>query len=324
MTLLSVQNLHLQFSSPFGAVYALRGVDFELRKGEILGLVGETGCGKSVTGRSIIGLLDDNAEVTQGEIRYENTDLLRLPEAELQEIRGKRIAMIFQDPAVALNPLFTVGQQIGDVLRAHGASRRSERRERTVQLLRDVGLPDPAQLADIYPHQMSGGQQQRAMIAMCLAAEPDVIIADEPTTALDVTIQAQILDLLRMLQREREISVILITHDLGIVAETCQQVVVLYAGHVVEKGSVEAIFANPQHPYTRGLLAALPHAGSRGSALNVITGTVPSGLERIAGCAFAPRCEFAMQQCHERQPAFSSFGPAHQSACFLHENSIHG
>lgn len=323
MTLLAVENLHVQFSTPFGAVYALRGIDFELGKGEILGLVGETGCGKSVTGRSIIGLLDENAQVTQGSVRFENADLLQLSEADLREIRGNRIAMIFQDPAVALNPLFTIGQQIGDVLRAHGSGTRAERRERALQLLNDVGLPDPAQLVDVYPHQLSGGQQQRAMIAMCLAAEPDVIIADEPTTALDVTIQAQILDLLRVLQRDREISVILITHDLGIVAETCQQVVVLYAGRVVEKGSVEALFAQPQHPYTRGLLAALPHAGSRGRELNVITGTVPSGLERIKGCAFAPRCEFAMPRCFERQPAFSAFGPTQQSACFLHESVIH-
>ena len=324
MTLLAVENLHVQFSTPFGAVYALRGIDFELRKGEVLGLVGETGCGKSVTGRSIIGLLDENARATQGRILFENVDLLQMDEADLRDIRGNRIAMIFQDPAVALNPLFTIGQQIRDVLRAHGSGSHAEQRERALNLINDVGLPDPAQIVDVYPHQISGGQQQRAMIALSLAADPDVIIADEPTTALDVTIQAQILDLLRVLQREREISVILITHDLGIVAETCQQVVVLYAGRVVEKGSVEAIFADPQHPYTRGLLQALPRPGSRGSELNVISGTVPSGLERVNGCAFAPRCHHAMAHCHEQQPAFSSFGPAHQSACFLHEPMTNG
>ena len=226
-------------------------------------------------------LLDGNARVTGGRILFEDMDLLRVTEGEMRELRGKRIAMIFQDPATALNPLFSIGEQIKDVLRAHGTEGRGTMQARTMELLADVGLPDPERMANVYPHQLSGGQQQRAMIAISLAAEPDVIIADEPTTALDVTIQAQILDLLRKLQRERNISVILITHDLGIVAETCQQVVVLYAGRVVEKGSVEDIFASPQHPYTRGLLAALPRPGSRGNELQVIAGTVPSGLERI-------------------------------------------
>lgn len=232
--------------------------------------------------------------------------------------------MIFQDPATALNPLFTIGQQIMDVLRAHVADAAEARRSQTINLLANVGLPEPAQMVDVYPHQLSGGQQQRAMIALSLAAKPDVIIADEPTTALDVTIQAQILDLLRTLQRERAISVILITHDLGVVAETCQQVVVLYAGRVVEAGSVAAVFAAPQHPYTRGLLAALPRPGSRGSDLKVIPGNVPSGLERVEGCAFAPRCEYVMNRCRLRQPGFTSFSAAHHAACFLHEAPVRG
>ena len=265
MSLLRVEDLRVSFRTPFGAVRALRGIDFELARGEILGLVGETGCGKSVTGRSIMRLLDENAEVTAGRITFEDEDLLRVTEAQMHSIRGARIAMIFQDPATALNPLFTIGQQINDVQRAHGSAPAEERRRARLELLASVGLPDAAQMADVYPHQLSGGQQQRAMIALSLAAEPDLIIADEPTTALDVTIQAQILDLLRTLQRQRTISVLLITHDLGIVAETCQKVVVLYAGRMVEKGTVEAIFANPQHPYTRGLLSALPRPGSRGS-----------------------------------------------------------
>ena len=323
MSILSVENLHIQFRTPLGDVQAIRGIDFELANGDILGLVGETGCGKSVTGRSIMGLLDDNARVTQGRILFEDTDLLQLSEADMHSIRGNRIAMIFQDPATALNPLFTIGQQIRHVLKAHGMSSRDALRSRTLELLDSVGLPEPQHMVGVYPHQLSGGQQQRAMIALSLAAEPDVIIADEPTTALDVTIQAQILDLLRALQRERQISVILITHDLGIVAETCQQVVVLYAGRVVEKGSVDAIFADPQHPYTRGLLAALPRPGSRGRDLTVIPGTVPGGLEQIGGCAFAPRCEFAMEICRQRQPALSLVGNAHESACFLHEATTH-
>lgn len=324
MAILSVQNLQVQFETPFGAVYALRGIDFALAKGEILGLVGETGCGKSVTGRSILRLLDDNAQVTAGRIAFEDSDLLRLPESAMRKIRGKRIAMIFQDPATALNPLFTIGQQLDDVLRAHVPGAAAARRRQSLDLLASVGLPDPAQTAKVYPHQLSGGQQQRAMIALSLAAKPDVIIADEPTTALDVTIQAQILDLLRTLQRERAISVILITHDLGVVAETCQQVVVLYAGRVVEAGAVAAVFAAPRHPYTQGLLAALPRPGSRGSDLKVIPGNVPSGLEGIDGCAFAPRCEYVMNRCRARQPAFTNFSAAQHAACFLHEAPVRG
>jgi len=324
MTLLKVENLHVQFTTPFGTVRALRGIDFELDKGDILGLVGETGCGKSVTGRSIMRLLDENGEVTEGRIIFNKTDLLRLSEREMHAIRGDRIAMIFQDPATALNPLFTIGGQINDVLRAHSPAPAAQRRKATLELLDSVGVPDPAQMMDVYPHQLSGGQQQRAMIALSLAAEPEVIIADEPTTALDVTIQAQILDLLRTLQRERAISVILITHDLGIVAETCQKVAVLYAGRVVEQGAVAAIFAGPQHPYSRGLLAALPRPGSRGTDLKVIPGNVPSGLERIDGCAFAPRCEFVMERCHRLQPPLFSLAAEHQAACLLHEDRVHG
>ena len=316
--ILTVEDLHIQFRSPLGAVHAIRGIDFELDKGEILGLVGETGCGKTVTGRSIMRLLAGSAQVTRGRILFENQDLLQLSERAMHAVRGRRIAMIFQDPAAALNPVFTIGQQIMDVIRSHQAQPRKILRQRGIELLAQVGLPEPQRSLDVYPHQLSGGQQQRAMIAMSLAAEPDVIIADEPTTALDVTIQAQILDLLHSLQKERQISVILITHDLGVVAETCQKVVVLYAGRVVEKGAVEAIFGSPQHPYTQGLLAALPRPGSRGRALKVIGGSVPSGLERIAGCAFAPRCEWAMAHCHEQLPPYRRFADGHESACFLH------
>ena len=315
MAILRLENLHVKFSSPFGAVHALRGIDFELNSGEILGLVGETGCGKSVTGRCIMRLLDDKARVTSGQILFEDMDLLALSESEMRQIRGRRIAMISQDPATALNPLFSIGEQIKDVLRAQATG--GDLNARTMRLLEDVGLPAPAQTMKVYPHQLSGGQQQRAMIAMCLAAEPDVIIADEPTTALDVTIQAQILELLRTLQRGRGISVILITHDLGIVAELCQQVVVLYAGRVVEKGAVESLFARPQHPYTRGLLAALPRPGSRGRELQVIAGHVPSGLERISACAFAPRCDFVMDICRAEQPEFALVAAGHHSACHL-------
>ncbi len=322
--ILTIENLQVEFSTPFGAVHAIRGIDFSLARGDILGLVGETGCGKSVTGRSIMRLLDENAKVSAGRILFDGMDLLQLTDTEMRRIRGNRIAMIFQDPATSLNPLFTIGEQIKDVLRAHRGSGRGGAKALAIELLADVGLPDPAQMMSVYPHQLSGGQQQRAMIALSLAAEPDVIIADEPTTALDVTIQAQILDLLRRLQRERSISVIFITHDLGIVAETCQQVVVLYAGRVAEKGAVETILARPQHPYTRGLLAALPRPGSRGNDLRVIRGNVPSGFERIVGCAFAPRCDYVMDICRAQNPAFSVIDSTHHSACHLHEMPANG
>ena len=319
MPLLAVDNLHVHFRTPFGNVYAIRGIDFEVGKGEILGVVGETGCGKSVTGRSITRLLPGNGQITQGRILFEGQDLLTLSETDMHSIRGKRIAMIFQDPATVLNPVFTIGQQVVNVIMAHQSGSRKAARENTIELLHSVGLPDPQHLVNVYPHQLSGGQQQRVMIAMCLAGEPDLIIADEPTTALDVTIQAQILDLLRQLQEERDISVILITHDLGVIAETCHKVVVLYAGRVAEYGPVEAIFSDPKHPYTQGLMAALPKPGSRGSELKIISGNVPSGREPLPGCAFAPRCEFVLEHCQHQPPDYFQFAMGHQVSCFLHE-----
>jgi oligopeptide/dipeptide ABC transporter ATP-binding protein len=318
--LLVVEDLQVAFRTPRGDVHALRGVSFSIERGVIFGLVGESGCGKSVTGRAILRLVPASGRITVGRILFDGQDLLGLSEREMHRIRGRRIAMIFQDPTAALNPVFTIGQQITTVMRHHGMANGAELRRQAVQLLADVGLPDPASLLDTYPHQLSGGMQQRAMIAIALSTNPDLLIADEPTTALDVTIQSQILDLLVRLQQRRGITIILITHNMGVVAETCQQVAVLYAGRVVEQGAVRDIFHRPRHPYTQGLLAALPNPESRGHDLKVIPGSVPSGLESVAGCAFAPRCEHVMEVCRQAQPPMFTLGSTHHAACYLYDD----
>ena len=311
----------VKFPTDRGDVHALRGVSFDVEQGEFFSLVGETGCGKTVTGLSILGLVPPPGKITSGEIIFEGEDLLKKSQADMQVIRGSRISMIFQDPSTSLNPVFTVGNQISRVISQHLKLDKKLTKERGISLLNDVGLPDPEEVFESYPHQLSGGMQQRAMIAMALAGEPILLIADEPTTALDVTIQAQILELILRLQQEHDISILLISHNLGIVAETSQRVAVLYAGSVVEIASAEQLFGHPKHPYTLGLLAALPSSEKGEQDLQYIPGNVPSGLEIVSGCPFAPRCSYVMDHCWTSPPPLFSIEEGHKAACYLCEEN---
>jgi oligopeptide/dipeptide ABC transporter ATP-binding protein len=317
LPVIEVENLSLEFKTSRGRLKALNGITFEVGRGEIFGLVGETGCGKTVTGLSILQLLPRSAFVTGGSIRFENSDLLRLPLEKMEHIRGAKIAMIFQDPSSSLNPVFTIGAQMERVIRQHLGMTAVQACNLAGEMLNDVGLPDVKRILASYPHQLSGGQQQRAMIALALSCRPRLLIADEPTTALDVTIQAQILRLLGDLRKKFGISVILITHNLGVVAQTCDRLAVLYAGRVAEIGSTRDIFNHPQHPYTRGLMNAIPRPGSRGTRMAAIPGTVPSNPGALTGCPFAPRCEFAFERCGAETPKLLEVAVGHTAACFL-------
>lgn len=317
--LLRIEDLHISFPAPRGDVQAVRGVSFAVAPGEIFGIVGESGCGKTVTGRSILGLIPGSGQITGGRILFRGEDLTAMPRRELQQLRGNRIGMIFQDPSAALNPLFTIEQQIVGILRRHGSRKRDSLQNTAFNLLEDLGLPHPESLLNSYPHQLSGGMQQRVMIAMALAGEPDLIVADEPTTALDVTIQAQILDLLVTLKEERGVTIILITHDLGVVAETCERLAVFYLGQIVEQGATREIFSHPRHPYTQGLLAALPAPDASQDALKVIPGSVSNLDAGLPGCSFAPRCEHRMNRCDRMAPALIPLAGRQSVACFLYD-----
>jgi oligopeptide/dipeptide ABC transporter ATP-binding protein len=314
--LVSIENLHVHFQTYAGQVHAVNGVSLDIKRGEIFGLVGETGCGKSVTGLSLLRLVPPPGEIATGRITFDGQDILSLSEQEMRELRGARIAMIFQDPAASLNPVFSVGEQIELVIRQHQPVTRRVARQRTLEMLEAVGLPDPPQIIGAYPHELSGGMQQRVMIALALASNARLLIADEPTTALDVTIQAQILTLLTQLKESQDLSILLITHNLGVVAETCDRVAVLYVGHVVEKGRTRDIFKEMKHPYTQGLLAAIPRPGSHGQPLQAISGSVPSGLAIFPGCPFEPRCSFAMKVCGQGPPPLVRVGEEHYVACY--------
>jgi len=315
VALLSVEDLRTHFHTSAGVVRAVDGVSFAIERGEVLGLVGESGCGKSVTSLSIMRLVPPPGRVTAGRIRLENEDLLDKDAEAMRRVRGARIAMVFQEPMTSLNPVFTIGDQIAAAVLAHEGGGRRAAWERAVEMLDRVQVPSPRERARDYPHQLSGGLRQRAMIALALAPGPQLLIADEPTTALDVTIQAQILDLLRRLQAERGMAVLLITHDLGVVAEVCHRVAIIYAGRIVETGSVASIFASPVHPYTRGLLRCLPHPSRFGQPLSSIEGAPPDLRAVDGGCRFAPRCPHAIEACRREEPALAKRKPGHFVAC---------
>ncbi len=320
--LLSVQDLQTHFATPAGVVRAVDGVSFDVGAGETVAIVGESGCGKSVTSMSILRLIQEPPGRIGGRILFEGTDLLTLPEAAMRRLRGNTISMIFQEPMTSLNPVLTIGRQIGESVRLHEGASASQAEARAVEMLTLVGIPAPGRRVREYPHQLSGGMRQRVMIAMALACNPKLLIADEPTTALDVTIQAQILDLMRDLQVRLGSAILLITHDLGVVAETAQRVVVMYAGRKVEEASAADLFARPQHPYTRGLLGAVPRLGTAGGGrtrLAEIPGLVPSLRQKIVGCAFAGRCQSATDLCRTTAPAVAEKRPGHYAACHYAE-----
>ncbi|MDC0763364.1 ABC transporter ATP-binding protein [Brevibacillus sp. AG] len=319
--LLTIDNLRVNFKTYGGEVQAVRGVSFYVDKGETVAIVGESGCGKSVTAQAIMGLIPNPpGKIVEGKVVFEGAQISHLPKKELLGIRGTQIGMVFQDPMTALNPTMKVGTQIVEgFVRSHQVSR-EEARKRAIEMLSLVGIPDPEKRIDQYPHQFSGGMRQRVVIAIALACQPKLVIADEPTTALDVTIQAQILDLLKRLQEEQELSVVIITHDLGVVAEIAHRMVVMYAGMVVETGTVEDVFANPRHPYTWGLMRSLPRLDEgEKQRLVPIEGSPPDLFNPPVGCPFAARCDFAMEICEQQMPVTSEFGRGHQAVCWLHD-----
>ena len=314
--LLRIEGLRTVFRGERGDVPAVDGVSLEVRRGQTLGIVGESGCGKSMLSLSVMRLVPPPGRVAAGRVMFDGVDLLGLAPRAMRDIRGNRIAMIFQEPMTSLNPVFTVGDQITEAMRAHDRSRpAAEMRKRAIDALDRVRIPAAARRLDDYPHQMSGGMRQRVMIAMALACSPDLLIADEPTTALDVTVQAQILDLLRELQAQSGMAIILITHDLGVVAETADEVAVMYAGRVVERSGGAAIFDDPQHPYTLGLLGSIPKIEEERERLLAIEGTVPPPFALPSGCRFHPRCVFAAPECTTVDPALRAIEPGHSAAC---------
>jgi peptide/nickel transport system ATP-binding protein len=315
--LLELRELQVEFASRRGRVLALDRVSLHIGRGEVLGVVGESGAGKSLTGAAVIGLIDPPGRVAGGEVHLDGERIDHLPEARLGRLRGKRIGAIFQDPLTALNPLFTVGQQLTETIRTHLGLDAAAARERAIALLRDTGIPAPDRRVDQYPHQFSGGMRQRVVIALALAAEPELLIADEPTTALDVSIQAQVIALLKRLTRERGVAVMLITHDMGVIAETCDRVAVMYAGHVVEVGPVRELIRRPAHPYTAGLMASIPRLHDDRAELAQIDGAMPRPGDWPRGCAFHPRCRHAQEQCRrDDRPPLRAVG-ATQVACWL-------
>ena len=322
--LISVKNLKTNFYTYAGVVKALDGINLDIYKGETLGLVGETGCGKSVTALSIIRLIQwPPGKIDEGSIMFEGKDLLKMPNRDMRQIRGNKISMIFQEPMTSFNPVFTIGDQIIEVIRMHQKMNKKTAKAKAVEMLKFTGIPAPERVADSYPHELSGGMLQRAMIAMALACQPALLIADEPTTALDVTIEAQILELMKDLKNKIGSSILMITHDLGIIAEVCDRVGVMYAGNIVELSDVNTIFHNPSHPYTVGLISAIPKLSTKhGTRLETIPGNVPNLIHPPTGCRFHPRCSKAMDICRQEKPGVYTVGEGHQVSCFLYAGKV--
>ncbi|KEQ26714.1 ABC transporter ATP-binding protein [Paenibacillus tyrfis] len=314
--LLEVKNLKTHFKTEGGVVASVNGVSFTVSKGETLAIVGESGCGKSVTSLSIMGLVASPGKVVGGEILLEGENLLGKSHKEMRKLRGNKLSMIFQEPMTSLNPVFTIGNQLGEVFRNHQNADKKQARAKSIAMLESVGIPQADKVVDYFPHQLSGGMRQRVMIAMALACHPALLIADEPTTALDVTIQAQILELLKGLSKDRDTGVVLITHDLGVVAEMADRVVVMYAGEVVEEADVFELFARPRHPYTKGLLGSLPKLDEQREELDSIYGSVPNPLNMPGGCAFHPRCPVATEHCKSNVPMLEPVAAGHWARCF--------
>ncbi|SFN39664.1 ABC transporter ATP-binding protein [Proteiniclasticum ruminis] len=322
---LEVRNLKTHFFTDKGVVKAVDGVNFDLYEGKTLGIVGESGCGKSITSMSILKLIDKNGKIVEGSIMYGDKDIVQLPVEEMRKIRGNEISMIFQEPMTSLNPVFRIGDQIIESIKLHQDLSKQEAHDKAVNMLKLVGIPRAERVVYDYPHQLSGGMRQRAMIAMALACDPKVLIADEPTTALDVTIQAQILSLMNDLKEKTNTAIMLITHDLGVVAQMADDVIVMYSGKVVESAEVKELYGNPKHPYTQGLLESIPDLKSEKKRLNSIEGVVPNPMELPKGCYFAPRCKFAMDKCWQEEPGVyfidkEKNGETHQVKCFLYED----
>jgi peptide/nickel transport system ATP-binding protein len=317
--LLDVKGLRTSFKQESGVEFSpVDGVSFTVQAGRTLGIVGESGCGKSVTSLSIMGLLPKGqGRISAGTVMFEGHDLAALSPKQMRALRGNRMAMIFQEPMTSLNPAFTIGNQLVEGIRAHRNIGTKEAEQLAIDMLKRVRIPAPEQRMKEYPHKLSGGMRQRVMIAMALSCEPKLLIADEPTTALDVTVQAQVLDLMRTLQEETGTAIVLITHDLGVIAELAHDVVVMYSGQVVERATVEQLFSNPQHPYTIGLLGSIPKLYSEQSRLNAIEGQVPTAMAKVAGCRFAPRCPFAVERCKVEPPPMKDFGAGHEALCWL-------
>ncbi|PPQ48996.1 peptide ABC transporter ATP-binding protein [Paenibacillus peoriae] len=322
--LLEVTNLRTEFKTAAGTIRAVDGVDLSVGKGETLGIVGESGCGKSITSLSIMQLLPKGlGKIAAGEVRFNGENILDFSERKIRSIRGNEMAMIFQEPMTSLNPVFKIGKQIAESARYHHGVSKHKAKDMAVEMLTKVGIPRPEKVAASYPHELSGGMRQRVMIAMAMVCNPKLLIADEPTTALDVTIQAQILDLMRELQKSEGTSILMITHDLGVVAEMCDRVVIMYAGQVVEETDVKTLFKDPKHPYTQSLLASLPQLNSDQERLASIPGQVPNPLDMPKGCRFAPRCQFAKEICRAEAPELTEVEPGHKSRCLLQQEGYH-